>query len=268
MEENKNGETTITELIKNSKNPGKLFTSEINTSLEEQDFDAGILENLFEKICSAPEIIDDLANATLDMPEPDSEEVRAYEWIEDGDPPVTHNPVKVYLEAISVFQPLTEKEELDLAMRIGQGDESAMRKLEEANLRHVVSIAKEYADSKVPFLDLIQEGNDALMKAVKKYDQPTGIRFSTYAGWWIRSYIISAIENHCRLLVDYEPVVDTVKKIKKAYTYLLKQNGCAPTVEEIAELLQMHAKRVQEILKLLEESIPQESSHIDTVEEK
>ena len=162
----------------------------------------------------------------------------------------TEDPVRMYLKEIGNVPLLTSEQEVDLAMRVEQGDVSAKRELTEANLRLVVSIAKKYVGRGMPFLDLIQEGNMGLMKAVDKFDYTKGYKFSTYATWWIRQAITRGIADTGRTIRVPVHMVETINKTLRMTRQLLQELGREPTPEEVAERLGVPAARVREVLKI------------------
>ncbi len=180
----------------------------------------------------------------------DSEEV---ELINDADVlegVSTEDPVRMYLKEIGNVPLLTGEEEIELAKRVEQGDEEAKKKLTEANLRLVVSIAKKYVGRGMPFLDLIQEGNMGLMKAVDKFDYTKGYKFSTYATWWIRQAITRGIADTGRTIRVPVHMVETINKTLRMSRTLLQELGREPTPEEVAERLNVPVSRVREVLKI------------------
>ena len=169
------------------------------------------------------------------------------------------DPVRMYLKEIGKVPLLTKEEEVELAKRIEQGDEAAKQKLCEANLRLVVSIAKRYVGRGMLFLDLIQEGNLGLIKAVEKYDYRKGFKFSTYATWWIRQAITRAIADQARTIRIPVHMVETINKLIRVSRQLLQELGREPTPEEIAEKMNMPVERVREILKISQEPVSLET---------
>ncbi len=162
----------------------------------------------------------------------------------------TEDPVRMYLKEIGNVPLLTSEEEVDLAKRVEQGDEEAKKKLTEANLRLVVSIAKKYVGRGMPFLDLIQEGNMGLMKAVDKFDYTKGYKFSTYATWWIRQAITRGIADTGRTIRVPVHMVETINKTLRMTRTLLQELGREPSPEEVAERLGVPVSRVREVLKI------------------
>ena len=169
------------------------------------------------------------------------------------------DPVRMYLKEIGKVSLLTADEEIELAKRMEQGDEDAKKRLAEANLRLVVSIAKRYVGRGMLFLDLIQEGNLGLIKAVEKFDYRKGYKFSTYATWWIRQAITRAIADQARTIRIPVHMVETINKLIRVSRQLLQELGREPTPEEIAEEMDMNVERVREILKISQEPVSLET---------
>ncbi|NLO94395.1 MAG: RNA polymerase sigma factor RpoD [Firmicutes bacterium] len=169
------------------------------------------------------------------------------------------DPVRMYLKEIGRVPLLTAEEEVELAKRIEQGDQEAARKLAEANLRLVVSIAKRYVGRGMQLLDLIQEGNLGLIKAVEKFDYRKGFKFSTYATWWIRQAITRSIADQARTIRIPVHMVETINKLTRVSRNLLQELGRAPTPEEIAEEMDMPPERVREIMKIAQEPVSLET---------
>ena len=169
------------------------------------------------------------------------------------------DPVRMYLKEIGKVSLLTADEEIELAKRMEQGDEEAKKRLAEANLRLVVSIAKRYVGRGMLFLDLIQEGNLGLIKAVEKFDYHKGFKFSTYATWWIRQAITRAIADQARTIRIPVHMVETINKLIRVSRQLLQELGREPTPEEIAEEMKMPVDRVREILKISQEPVSLET---------
>ena len=169
------------------------------------------------------------------------------------------DPVRMYLKEIGKVSLLTADEEIELAKRMEQGDEEAKKRLAEANLRLVVSIAKRYVGRGMLFLDLIQEGNLGLIKAVEKFDYRKGYKFSTYATWWIRQAITRAIADQARTIRIPVHMVETIHKVSRIQRQLLQENGREPTVEEVAEQMNMSADKVREIMRVAQEPVSLET---------
>lgn len=169
------------------------------------------------------------------------------------------DPVRMYLKEIGKVPLLTAEEEIELAKRMENGDEDAKKRLAEANLRLVVSIAKRYVGRGMLFLDLIQEGNLGLIKAVEKFDYNKGFKFSTYATWWIRQAITRAIADQARTIRIPVHMVETINKLVRVSRQLLQELGREPTPEEIAERMEIPVERVREILKISQEPVSLET---------
>ena len=252
--------SAITHLIERGKAAGKLSTQDIDSLIIEHDFDIEELDKLYELIeTNGIEIIDDMSEAALDNLSFDSDVVKALDNGEDSKAMSLDDPVKVYLKEIGKIPLLTPEEEIELAIKIANNDEKAKRRLEEANLRLVVSIAKKYSGRGMQFLDLIQEGNLGLIKAVEKFDYTKGFKFSTYATWWIRQAITRAIADQARTIRIPVHMVETINKVKKANSQLLHQNGKEPTADEIAALLEMSPEKVREIMRVSQEPVSLET---------
>ncbi len=169
------------------------------------------------------------------------------------------DPVKIYLKEIGRVPLLSNEEEQELAKRMAEGDEEARAKLSEANLRLVVSIAKRYAGRGMMFLDLIQEGNMGLIKAVEKFDYSKGYKFSTYATWWIRQAITRAIADQARTIRIPVHMVETINKVMRVERQLLQELGRQPKPEEVAQEMGMSVEKIREVLKIAQEPIPLET---------
>ncbi len=169
------------------------------------------------------------------------------------------DPVKVYLREIGRVPLLTSDEEIELAIKITEGNEYAKQRLTEANLRLVVSIAKKYVGRGMYFLDLIQEGNVGLIKAVDKFDHTKGFKFSTYATWWIRQAITRAIADQARTIRIPVHMVETINRLKKIQSQLLHENGVEPSEELIAEKMDLPVERVREIMRVAQEPVSMET---------
>ncbi len=252
----------VKELVDLGKQKGQLTNQDILDAIGEQDFDPEKLEKLYDMIESQGieivEDFDDLKIEDLDITIDDNKD-------EDnpapsGEQSVTiDDPVKVYLKEIGRVPLLTSEEEVDLAIRISNGDVAAKQRLSEANLRLVVSIAKRYLGRGMQFLDLIQEGNLGLIKAVEKFDYTKGFKFSTYATWWIRQAITRAIADQARTIRIPVHMVETINKVKKVQSQLLHQNGHEPSPDEIAEEIDMPVDKVREIMRVAQEPVSLET---------
>jgi RNA polymerase primary sigma factor len=187
----------------------------------------------------------------------DGEEVKIDISVPEGI--AVDDPVRMYLKEIGKVPLLTAEEEIDLAKRIEQGDEAAKKRLEEANLRLVVSIAKRYVGRGLQFLDLIQEGNLGLIKAAEKYDYRKGFKFSTYATWWIRQAITRAIADQARTIRVPVHMVENINKLIRARRELVQSLGREPSITELSDYLEMPEERVLEIMKISQEPVSLET---------
>ena len=262
--ENTEKKNVFVRLIERGKVTGKLSTQEINSAILDVDFDIEELDKFYEMAeANNIEIIDDINDVMLDDLDFDDNDIGKSAEIEVDDADLKNmqmdDPVKVYLKEIGKVPLLTPEEEIDLAMRIADNDPEAKKRLEEANLRLVVSIAKRYGGRGMQFLDLIQEGNLGLIKAVEKFDYTKGFKFSTYATWWIRQAITRAIADQARTIRIPVHMVETINKVKKTSSQLLHKNGHDPSAEEIAEELDMAPDKVREILRLAQEPVSLET---------
>ena len=251
--------TPFKALVEKGKAAGKLTTQEIDAAIIEMDLDIEELDKLYETLESNNiEIIDDLSSAALESFDID---IPKNLDIGGGDDRGTNvdDPVKVYLKEIGRVPLLTPEEEIELAIRISDDDKQAKQRLAEANLRLVVSIAKRYVGRGMQFLDLIQEGNLGLIKAVDKFDYTKGFKFSTYATWWIRQAITRAIADQARTIRIPVHMVETINKVKKTNSQLLHKNGRDPSAEEIAAELDMPVDTVREILRVAQEPVSLET---------
>ena len=252
--------TVIRDLIELRKSKGQLSTKEILDALGELDFEPEQIEKFYDTLESqGVEIIEDFANIPLeglDIPSGEGEDVEAALATEGI---AIDDPVKVYLKEIGRVPLLTPEEEIDLAIRISNGDEAAKKRLSEANLRLVVSIAKRYLGRGMQFLDLIQEGNLGLIKAVEKFDYTKGFKFSTYATWWIRQAITRAIADQARTIRIPVHMVETINKVKKVSSQLLHTNGHEPTADEVSLELDMPVDKVREIMRVAQEPVSLET---------
>ena len=248
---------TIQDLIDLGKKQGKLTSADIDKFLEGVSFDVEQVDKLYETLeTNNIDVIDILEEEEEVLTE---KNVEKFEKSLSAEGVSIDDPVKVYLKEIGSFPLLTLEEEVELAERILKGDEIAKKKLAEANLRLVVSIAKRYVGRGMLFLDLIQEGNLGLIKAVEKFDHTKGFKFSTYATWWIRQAITRAIADQARTIRIPVHMVETINKVKKVQSQLLHKNGQEPSVEDLAEELDMPQEKVREILKVAQEPISLES---------
>ena len=250
--------TVLRELIEMGKSKGHLSTKEILDALGEMDFDPEHVEKFYDTLENQGiEIVEDFDDIQLD----DAELAKAEELDPSlgADGVAIDDPVKVYLKEIGRVPLLTPDEEVDLAVRISNGDEAAKKRLSEADLRLVVSIAKRYLGRGMQFLDLIQEGNLGLIKAVEKFDYTKGFKFSTYATWWIRQAITRAIADQARTIRIPVHMVETINKVIRVSRQLLQELGHDPSPEEIAAEMSMPVDKVREILKIAQEPVSLET---------
>ena len=252
----------VKELVELGKQKGQLTNQDILDAIGELDIDPEKLEKLYDTIeAQGIEIVEDLEDIKID----DIELGIVENKDEDGSAPAAEqsmaidDPVKVYLKEIGRVPLLTSEEEVELAIRISDGDVTAKQRLSEANLRLVVSIAKRYLGIGMQFLDLIQEGNLGLIKAVEKFDYTKGFKFSTYATWWIRQAITRAIADQARTIRIPVHMVETINKVKKVQSQLLHQNGHEPSPDEIAEEIDMPVDKVREIMRVAQEPVSLET---------
>ena len=244
--------------------------------LNEEKFESDIksddeVDVSFDDIESAPEDISGLFEEPpildVDFEEgPTDDELKLEEMSVDAldddinlDSVSLDDPVKVYLREIGRVPLLNSDEEIELAIKINDGDEKAKQRLTEANLRLVVSIAKKYVGRGMYFLDLIQEGNVGLIKAVDKFDYTKGFKFSTYATWWIRQAITRAIADQARTIRIPVHMVETINRLKKIQSQLLHENGYEPTEELIAEKMNLPVERIREIMRVAQEPVSMET---------
>jgi len=252
----------ISDLVEMGRAKGKLTTQEILDALEDLDFDPEQMDKLYESLESQNiEVVDDFEAAAFDAIDftLETPEIQENDSVTVADGIAIDDPVKVYLKEIGRVPLLSPEEEIELAIRIMDGDERAKKRLSEANLRLVVSIAKRYVGRGMQFLDLIQEGNLGLIKAVEKFDYTKGFKFSTYATWWIRQAITRAIADQARTIRIPVHMVETINKVKKVSSQLLHKNGHEPVAEEIAEELDMPVDKVREIMRVAQEPVSLET---------
>ncbi len=254
----KDKQTQINELVELGRSKGKLTEQEIMDAMEAFDFDPEVMNKLYEALeQNSVQVVEDFDTTALDGDYPPA--TVETEEAERSDSVAIDDPVKVYLKEIGKVPLLTPEEETALAMRIIEGDARAKQRLSEANLRLVVSIAKRYVGRGMQFLDLIQEGNLGLIKAVEKFDYTKGFKFSTYATWWIRQAITRAIADQARTIRIPVHMVETINKVKKVSSQLLHKNGHEPSAEEIAEELAMPVDKVREIMRVAQEPVSLET---------
>ena len=233
-----------------------LTPEQISRAMEETDFDVAQLDELYAALEQRGV---HLAEEPAELPVLDDAQIGRLENELSSEGVALDDPVKTYLKEIGRVPLLSAEEEAALARAAQAGDEDARRRLSEANLRLVVSVAKRYAGRGLPFLDLIQEGNLGLIKAVEKFDYRKGYKFSTYATWWIRQAITRAIADQARTIRIPVHMVETINKLIRVSRQLLQELGREPTPEEIAEEMHMSVERVREILKISQEPVSLET---------
>ncbi len=253
--------TIVKELMDLGKSKGNLTNDEIIEALGEIEFKPEELEKLYDSFeQNGIEIIEDVENLDFEeITEIAEEEKKASGASDNSESMSIDDPVKVYLKEIGRVPLLTPEEEVELAIKISEGDLQAKKRLSEANLRLVVSIAKRYLGRGMQFLDLIQEGNLGLIKAVEKFDYTKGFKFSTYATWWIRQAITRAIADQARTIRIPVHMVETINKVKKVSTQILHEKGHEPSSEEIAEKLDISVEKVREIVRVAQEPVSLET---------
>ena len=267
----KTPEERLRELLEKGKKAGKLSAKELEC-LEDMNLDSETIDKFYETL--------EANNIDIDMPTgdvlptldddllPELEELTGLEEVTEeeitstddlADSLSTDDPVRMYLKEIGKVPLLTPEEEIDLAVKMAEGDEDAKRRMTEANLRLVVSIAKRYVGRGMLFLDLIQEGNLGLIKAVEKFDHTKGYKFSTYATWWIRQAITRAIADQARTIRIPVHMVETINKTIRVSRQLLQELGHDPSAEEIADEMGMPVEKVRDILKIAQEPVSLET---------
>ncbi len=248
---------SVKDLMDKGKKRGMLTYNEIMDTLEEVDLDKDQVEEVYDNLASMGiEIIGEREEEIEELPE--TEEIVEL----DISVPKGINiddPVRMYLKEIGKVPLLSAEEEIELAKKMDQGDEEAKRRLCEANLRLVVSIAKRYVGRGMLFLDLIQEGNLGLIKAVEKFDWRKGFKFSTYATWWIRQAITRAIADQARTIRIPVHMVETINKLIRISRQLLQELGRDPKPDEIAKEMDLPEEKVREILKIAQEPVSLET---------
>ncbi len=252
----------VAEFIRNHKQAGTAVDTEVTEKLVIPfSLDADHIDDLLERLTDGGIAITDKdgnpsSKYVVEAPKP--EELTDEELLGSNSAKV-NDPVRMYLKEIGVVPLLTNEEEKELAIAVENGDLQAKQRLAEANLRLVVSIAKRYVGRGMQFLDLIQEGNMGLMKAVDKFDYSKGFKFSTYATWWIRQAITRAIADQARTIRIPVHMVETINKLVREQRNLLQELGQDPTPEQIAERMDMTPDKVREILKIAQEPVSLET---------
>ena len=246
-------------LARSKRNGGLLTYDELIEALNIKEITPDDMDHIYQKLNDEGiAIIDDAAAASGGDAEGEDKE-DASDVLEVPEGVALDDPVRMYLKEIGRVPLLTAEEEVALARRMEAGDLSARRRLEEANLRLVVSIAKRYVGRGMLFLDLIQEGNLGLLKAVEKFDYSKGYKFSTYATWWIRQAITRAIADQARTIRIPVHMVETINKLVRVSRQLLQENGHDPSPEELAKEMGLSTPRVREIMKIAQEPVSLET---------
>ncbi len=254
--------SSVDTLIEKGKK-GKLSASDLDEAMEEMDFDVDSIDKLYETLEDNGIVFaGDISNEEMTEIENEVEKFGAGENMErvlEQEGLAIDDPVRLYLKEIGKVPLLTTERERELAERMMNGDDSAKTELVEANLRLVVSIAKRYVGRGMFFLDLIQEGNLGLMKAVDKFDYTKGYKFSTYATWWIRQAITRAIADQARTIRIPVHMVETIHKVSRYSRQMLQELGREATAEEIGEKMGMTADKVREIMKIAQDPVSLET---------
>ena len=255
-------EEKLNNIIKKAKEKGKITYGELASELDDANTEQ--IDKVFDAFEDMGVSV--LKEDDLDLEEPDIDELEAVEDIKVEDIDLASmeginidDPVRMYLREIGRIPLLSYDEELELAKKVLAGDEAAKQKLAESNLRLVVSIAKKYVGRGMLFLDLIQEGNMGLIKAVEKFDYTKGYKFSTYATWWIRQAITRAIADQARTIRIPVHMVETINKLIRTSRHLLQQLGREPTPEEIAVEMEIPVEKVTEIQKIAQDPVSLET---------
>lgn len=274
----------IQEIIDKAKAKGSISNSEIMVSLGDTDYDLDQIDKLYETLeAMGIDVTEDFNDdEPIDLDEDIEADLENFESSESMEKALSQeglmidDPVKMYLKEIGRVPLLDAEREAELSKRMSEGDEKAKQELVEANLRLVVSIAKKYVGKGLFFLDLIQEGNLGLMKAVSKFDYTKGYKFSTYATWWIRQAITRAIADQARTIRIPVHMVETIHKVTKVSRQMLQEQGREVTPEEIAKEMNMSPEKIREIIKVAQDPISletpvgeEEDSHIgDFIEDQ
>ena len=249
----------VKELLEKGKKQGMLSTKEIQDTLEAAEIDSESIDKIYEQLekmgieITGDDIENELREIQLEEENEGLDDLSVPEGVSLDD------PVRMYLKEIGKDELLSSEEEMEYAKRMSEGDEEAKEKLTKANLRLVVSIAKRYVGRGLLFLDLIQEGNLGLIKAVEKFDYRKGYKFSTYATWWIRQAITRAIADQARTIRIPVHMVETINKLIRVSRKLLQELGREPTPEEIAKEMDVPEERVREIQKIAQDPVSLET---------
>jgi len=259
----KDNKIDVKELVDQEK--GDVFNSGVMQALDDLDYDLEQMENLYGGIDGTPEMAEPSVVNNDEVAQEAAQDAEIYDTPEKMEKMLAQeglaidDPVRMYLKEIGKIPLLDPDRETYLAERISLGDQAARNELVEANLRLVVSIAKRHVGKGMYFLDLIQEGNLGLMKAVEKFDYQKGYKFSTYATWWIRQAITRAIADQARTIRIPVHMVETIHKVSRTARQLLQENGREPTTDEIAKELGMTPDKVREIMKIAQDPVSLET---------
>ena len=245
----------LNELYEDAKTKGTITRDEVANHAMELEIDADQMNKIYETLENmGVDVVNEFDPVPADeIVEPDKIDLSVPDGVSIDD------PVRMYLKEIGKVPLLTAEEEIDIAKRMEEGDDEAKKKLTEANLRLVVSIAKRYVGRGMLFLDLIQEGNLGLIKAVDKFDYRKGYKFSTYATWWIRQAITRAIADQARTIRIPVHMVETINKLIRVSRQLLQEYGREPTPDEIAKVMNISEGKVREIIKIAQEPVSLET---------
>ncbi|RBR27544.1 RNA polymerase sigma factor SigA [Enterococcus cecorum] len=261
----KSYEQAVDQFIRENRYKGQVLYDDLSNQLVvPYSLDADAMDQLIQKVeDSGISVVDENGEPSIHSLKSNQKHAEEEE-VDDRDLSAPtgvkiNDPVRMYLKEIGRVPLLTADEEVSLALKIEQGDQEAKQRLAEANLRLVVSIAKRYVGRGMQFLDLIQEGNMGLMKAVEKFDHRKGFKFSTYATWWIRQAITRAIADQARTIRIPVHMVETINKLIRIQRQLLQELGKEPTPEQIAEKMEMPTEKVREILKIAQEPVSLET---------
>lgn len=259
----------LQQLLETAKKDKKLASKDLIDTLDAIDADEQQTDMIYDALEAAGVEID-VSDVVEMLTKPDDmapseeeleliEEEKLIDTEEMSEAMSVNDPVRMYLKEIGKIPLLTSEEEMEVAKRLAEGDESAHNTMVEANLRLVVSIAKRYVGRGLPFLDLIQEGNLGLIKAVGKFDYTKGYKFSTYATWWIRQAISRAIADHARTIRIPVHMVETINRVSRASHELVQDLGREPTSTEIAKRLNLSTEKVEEIMRVAQEPVSLET---------
>ena len=277
MELTEENRAKLTALVSESKKNGKVASKLLVETLDAVDATEEQTETFYDVLETAgieidvSDVLDLIGSAELDNPTlgemqaiedeglDTPAELPSAEELADTSDARLDDPIRMYLKEIGKIKLLTPEEELEIAKKMSEGDEDARRRMSEANLRLVVSIAKRYVGRGMQLLDLIQEGNLGLMKAVEKFDYTKGYKFSTYATWWIRQSITRAIADQARTIRIPVHMVETINRVLRTSHAMVQQLGREPTTEEIAKELHLEVSKVEEVLKIAQEPVSLET---------